>query len=127
MHQTRLLSEGQLTQVKSFVQATINETIEQTATPTAQAAMNAFANSASSNSSPSQAASPEVHAPSAVALPSSAQETLNSQRVVLFARCLCDKCQKMWREEENVCCQEIDALLKKSLEAVHIEETERAC
>ena len=28
----------------------------------------------------------------------------------------------MWREEENVCCQEIDAVLKKNLEAVDIEK-----
>ena len=37
----RLLSEGQLTQVKSLVQATINDTIEQTAAAAAQAAVNA--------------------------------------------------------------------------------------
>ena len=64
----RLLSEGQLTQVKSLVQATINETIEKTAAAAAQAAVNAFVNSASSTSttSSSQAASSEVPTPNAV-------------------------------------------------------------
>jgi len=38
----KMLSESQLTQVKSLVQATINETIEQTATAAAHAAVNAF-------------------------------------------------------------------------------------
>ena len=41
----RMLSESQLTQVKSLVQATVNETIEQTAAAAAQAALNAFTGS----------------------------------------------------------------------------------
>ena len=71
----RLLSEGQLTQVKSLVQATINETIEKTA-----AAVNAFINSASSTSttSSSQAASSEVPTPNAVTLPSPTPAIINS-------------------------------------------------
>ena len=50
-----MLSESQLTQVKSLVQATINETIEQTAAAAAQAAVNAFTGSSPS----SQAVVPE--------------------------------------------------------------------
>ena len=72
----RLLSESQLTQVKSSVQATLNETIEQTAAAAAQAAVNAFA-----GSSPSQAAVPERIASSEVTVPSAAQDTLNSLAV----------------------------------------------
>ena len=54
----RMLSESQLTQVKSLVQATINETIEQTAAAAAQAAVNAFTGSSPS----SQAVVPERNA-----------------------------------------------------------------
>ena len=75
----RLLSESQLTQVKSLVQATINETIEKTAAAaaTAQAAVNAFAGS----SSQSQAAAREVNPSSAGTVPSPVQESLNSVTV----------------------------------------------
>ena len=79
----RLLSEGQLTQVKSLVQATINETIEKTAAAAAQAAVNVFVNSASSTSttSSSQAASSEVPTPNAVTLPSPTPAIINSLMV----------------------------------------------
>ena len=73
----RLLSESQLTQVKSLIQATINETIEQTAAAAAQAAVNAFAGS----SSQSQAAAREVSPSSANTAPSAVQESLNSLAV----------------------------------------------
>ena len=56
----RMLSESHLTQVKSLVQATINETIEQTAAAAAQAAVNAFTGSSLS----SQAVVPERNASS---------------------------------------------------------------
>ncbi|XP_068670564.1 uncharacterized protein [Montipora foliosa] len=35
--------------------------------------------------------------------------------------CLCGNCHKMWREEENVCCREIEEIQRKNLEAVEIE------
>ena len=72
----RLLSESQLTQVKSLVQATINETIEQTAAAAAQAAVN-FAGS----SSQSRAAARELSPSSANTAPSAVQESLNSLAV----------------------------------------------
>ena len=73
----RLMSENQLTQVKSFVQPTINETIEQTAAAAAQAAVTAFVGS----SSQSQAAAREVNPSSADTVPSVVQESLNSLAV----------------------------------------------
>ena len=73
----RLLSESQLTQVKSLVQATLNETIEQTAAAAAQAAVTAFAGS----SSQSQAAAREVSPSSANTVPSAVQKSLNSLAV----------------------------------------------
>ncbi|XP_068684488.1 uncharacterized protein [Montipora foliosa] len=36
-------------------------------------------------------------------------------------RCLCGNCHKMWREEENICCREIEEIQRKNLEAVEIE------
>ena len=30
----------------------------------------------------------------------------------------------MWREEENICCREIDAVYRKNLEAVEVEQLE---
>ena len=30
----------------------------------------------------------------------------------------------MWREEENICCHEIDAVYRKNLEAVEVEQLE---
>ena len=68
-----MLSESQLTQVKSLVQATINETIEQTATAAAQAAVNTFTVSLSS-----PAVVPERNASSEGNISSAVQETLNS-------------------------------------------------
>ena len=73
----RMLSESQLTQVKSLVQATINETIEQTAAAAAQAAVNAFTGSSPS----SQAVVPERKASSEGNVPFAVQETLNSTAV----------------------------------------------
>ena len=70
----RMLSESQLTQVKSLAQATINETIEQTAAAAAQAAVNAF-----TGSSPSSQA--VVHSSSEGNVPFAIQETLNSSAV----------------------------------------------
>ena len=72
----RMLSESQLTQVKSLVQATINETIEQTAAAAAQAAVNAVTGSSSSH-----AAVPERNASSEGNVPSAVQEALNSLAV----------------------------------------------
>ncbi|XP_068697462.1 uncharacterized protein [Montipora foliosa] len=37
-------------------------------------------------------------------------------------RCQCGNCQSMWREEENICCQEVDAAKNKNLEPVTVEE-----
>jgi len=68
-----MLSESQLTQVKSLVQATINKTIEQTATAAAQAAVNAF-----TGFSPSPAVVPKRNASSEGNISSAVQETLNS-------------------------------------------------
>jgi len=68
-----MLSESQLTQVKSLVQATINKTIEQTATAAAQAAVNAF-----TGFSPSPAVVPKRNASSEGNISSAIQETLNS-------------------------------------------------
>ena len=39
-----------------------------------------------------------------------------------ITRCQCGNCQSMWREEENICCQEVDAVKNKILEAVTMEE-----
>ena len=39
-----------------------------------------------------------------------------------ITRCQCGNCQLMWREEENICCQEVDAVKNKNLEAVTVEE-----
>ena len=72
----RMLSESQLTQVKSLVQATINETIEQTAAAAAQAAVNAVTGSSSSH-----AAVPERNASSEGNVPSAVQEALISLAV----------------------------------------------
>ena len=72
-----MLSESHLTQVKSLVQATINETIEQTAAAAAQAAVNAFTGSSLS----SQAVVPERNASSGGNVPFAVQETLNSTAV----------------------------------------------
>ena len=72
-----MLSESQLTQVKSLVQATINETIQQTAAAATQAAVNAFTGSSSS----SQAVLPERNASSEGNVPSVVQETLYSTAV----------------------------------------------
>ena len=68
-----MLSESQFTQVKSLVQATINETIEQTATAAAQAAVNAFTGSSSS-----PVVVPERNASSEGNVSSAVQETLTS-------------------------------------------------
>ena len=73
----RLLSESQLTQIKSLVQATINETIDQTAAAAAQAAVTAF----SGSSCQSQAAACEVSPSTSNTLPSAVQESLNSLAV----------------------------------------------
>ena len=73
----RMLSESQLTQVKSLVQATINETIEQTAAAAAQAAVNAFTGSSPS----SQAVVPERNSSSEGNVPFAVQETLNSSAI----------------------------------------------
>ena len=73
----RMLSESQLSLVKSLVQATINETIEQTAAAAAQAAVNAF--TGSSPSSP--AVVPERNSSSEGNVPFAVQETLNSTTV----------------------------------------------
>ena len=73
----RMLSESQLTQVKSLVQATINETIEQTAAAAAQAAVNAFTGTSPS----SQAVVPERNASSEGNVPFAVQETLNSTAI----------------------------------------------
>ena len=73
----RMLSESQLTQVKSLVQATINETIEQTAAAAAQAAVNAFTGSSPS----SQAVVPERNSSSEGNVPFAVQETLNSTAI----------------------------------------------
>ena len=73
----RMLSESQLTQVKSLVQATINETIEQTAAAAAQAAVNAFTGATPS----SQAVVPERNASSEGNVPFAVQEPLNSTAV----------------------------------------------
>ena len=35
-----------------------------------------------------------------------------------ITRCQCGNCQSMWREEEKICCQEVDAVKNKNLEAV---------
>ena len=72
-----MLSESQLTQVKSLVQATINETIEQTAAAAAQAAVNAF-----TGSSPSSQAVVHERNPSREGnVPFAVQKTLNSTAV----------------------------------------------
>ena len=39
-----------------------------------------------------------------------------------ITRCQCGNCQSVWREEENICCQEVDAVKNKNLEAVTMEE-----
>ena len=39
-------------------------------------------------------------------------------------RCLCGNCQQMLREEENICCQEIEAVKQKNLEAVEVAQLE---
>ena len=72
-----MLSESQLTQVKSLVQATINETIEQTAAAAAQAAVNPFTGSSPS----SQAVVPERNSSSEGNVPFAVQETLNSTAI----------------------------------------------
>ena len=69
----RVLSESQLTQVQSLVQATINDTIERTATAAAQAAVNAF------NGAPPPAANvPDRNAPNEDTNSRSVQELLRS-------------------------------------------------
>ena len=72
-----MLSESQLTQVKSLVQATINEMIEQTAAAAAQAAVNAFTGSSPS----SQAVVPERNSSSEGNVPFAVHETLNSTAI----------------------------------------------
>lgn len=37
-------------------------------------------------------------------------------------RCQCGNCQSMLREEENICCQEIDEVKNKNVEAIAVEE-----
>ena len=46
-----------------------------------------------------------------------------------ITRCQCGNCQSMPREEENICCQEVDAVKNKNLEAVTVAElqTEPRC
>ena len=41
-----------------------------------------------------------------------------------ITRCQRGNCQPMWREGENICCQEVDAIKNKNLEAVTVEELE---
>ena len=69
----RVLSESQLTQVQSLVQATINDTIERTATAAAQAAVNAF-----NGASPPAANVPDRNAPDEDTNSRSVQELLRS-------------------------------------------------
>ena len=68
------MSEGQLTQVKSLVQTTINKTINQTAAAAAQLAVNAFTGYSSS----SQAVVLERNTSSEGNVPFEVQETLNA-------------------------------------------------
>jgi len=39
-----------------------------------------------------------------------------------ITKCQCGNCQSMPREEKNICCQEVDTVKNKSLEAVTVEE-----
>ena len=72
-----MLSESQLTHVKSLIQATMNETIEQTAAAAARTAVNDFTGSSSS----SPAVVPERNASSEGNVPFAVLDTLNSTAV----------------------------------------------
>ena len=39
----------------------------------------------------------------------------------MFARCFYGYCESMWREEGNICFQEVDVVKRKNLEEVKVE------
>ena len=43
------------------------------------------------------------------------------ENLILNCRCTCGNCQRLDRAEECVCCQEIDCVVGKNLEAVELE------
>ena len=45
--------------------------------------------------------------------------------IFFMTRCQCGNCQSMWREKENIFCQELDVVKNKNLEDVTVEQLQK--